>query len=131
MVGFGLESYKDRSGTASAKHPSLRQYLNRISAKAVFRQEFGSCRTKHLVQCCPEFKQKLKCSLPVTSAHPVLCSFALPYRSRREFGCFQVKPAKKKKKKNNSASIFFFLFFFFLSLGFSINSQTFFQSKFS
>lgn len=54
-------------------------------------------------------------------------SVPLPYRSRREFGCFQVKSAKKKKKKSQQASSFFFIFF--LSLGFSINSWTFFSER--
>lgn len=79
-------------------------------------------RTKHLVQRCPKFKHKRKYSLPVTSAHPVLCYFALQKQKGVWLLSVKKTPKQQPSKHLHSPPP---------TLGFSINSQNIFQSKFS
>lgn len=90
----------------------LKSSLRRASLlKAGMEQELSRFWTKHLVQGCPEFKPKFKYSLPVTSADPVLCYFAL--QKQKGVWLLSNEVCQKEKKSSSLASI---IFLFFLSL---------------
>lgn len=89
-------------------------------------QELSRFWAKNLVQGCPEFKPKFKYSLPVISADPVLCYFALQKQKGVWLLSNEVCQKEKKAAAQQASS-----FFSFFPLGFSINSQNVFQSKFS